>query len=268
MQHRTPLFLLALLAAPLAAQAYTPLQEREPLVTDRPDAAESSETVGDDRFQVETSTDFTQDKDQTAGTTARTYSFPTLVRYGIAEPVEIRFESELFSFNTQTGTATDRGFNDFDVGLKAHFLDNSGAVPSFGVLAHVGVPVGKNSLSSNAVVPTVKILGDWELPAGFSLGTNLGMDVPARDAAGDKFAQLLYAAAVGHDIPGTNERARLFVEGAGAIPVKGGKENDLSFNSGVAVFLTPNVQLDAVTRVGLTDAAAGFGAGFGLSVRR
>lgn len=234
------------------------------LTTDRPDAAEASVTVGKRRFQVESSVAYTRDTD--AGVTTTAYAFPTLLRYGIVDPLELRMEAEIFTFSND-GTGSDRGRNDLDIGLKGHFCDQQGARPSFGTLAHLTLPVGNDAYSTNGFEPSAKILADWELPAGFSLGTNLGMDLPVRDAAGDKFARALYAAAFGHAIPGTKDRLRLFIEAAGAVPLKSGKDSEHTFDSGLAWLATPNLQFDVAAQVGLNDAAANLSGGLGVSWR-
>lgn len=235
------------------------------LVTDRPDAAEASVTVGKLRFQVETSVAFSHDHD--AGVTSRTYGMPTLLRFGVIDPLELRVEGELVSIQTETGATTQRGVPDMAFGLKAHAFDQKGVRPSFGVLAHVGAPTGTDALSSNALEPSFKVLADWELPADFSLGTNYGFDIPARDIAGDKFARFLYAAALNHPTPFLKERMRVFIEAAGAVPFKKGKTMEHTFDAGLALFLTPDIQLDSFVAIGLNAASAGVQTGLGFSWR-
>ncbi len=258
--------ILTLIAVVLTFSATTHAAEYDTaLVTDRPDAAEASVTVGKQRFQVETSIGASHDT--TAGVTTRTYNVPTLLRYGIIDPLEVRVEGDLFNIQTATATTTERGFSDLAFGVKGHFVENEGWIPSFGALAHLNVPTGKNTFSSNGVEPIAKLLADWELPAGFSLGTNLGADLPVRDAAGDKFARLLYAAALGHGIPGTQDRLRLFVESTGAIPMKSGKPDEHQFDTGLALLITPDMQLDVVTQIGLNDNTPDITGGLGFSWR-
>ena len=62
------------------------------ITTDRPDAVESSLTVGRGRFQIETSV--AQERDKDAGTKTTVRTTPTLLRLGVTENVEIRLESE------------------------------------------------------------------------------------------------------------------------------------------------------------------------------
>lgn len=235
------------------------------LVTDRPDAAEASVTVGKLRFQVETSVAFSRDHD--AGVTTRTYGAPTLLRFGVIEPLELRVEGEMLSIQTATGAPTERGLSDFAFGMKGHVFDQQKWRPSLGVLAHVSVPTGADALSSNGVEPSFKVMTDWELPADFSLGTNYGLDVPVRDAAGDKFARFLYAAALNHPTPFLKDRMRVFVEAAGAVPLQRDKAMEHTFDTGLAFLITPNIQLDTFVQLGLTAAAPGVQTGLGLSWR-
>ncbi len=77
---------LALLA-PLSAIAGD-----DGIVTDRPDFVESSNVVGRGRFQIETSV--LAERDKSDGVRARTYSMPTLLRYGVGDVLELRLETD------------------------------------------------------------------------------------------------------------------------------------------------------------------------------
>lgn len=235
----------------------------QPISTDRPDAAEASGTVGKKHFQIETSFSFLHDRD--GNNTTRIYSFPTLLRYGIFEPLELRMESETFAFKTETGQNMQNGFTDMAVGAKAHFFDQSGWRPSFGGLFHMNLPTGKAPFSSRVAEPIVKALADWDLPADFSLGTNIGLDVPVRDDQGDKYARFLYAIAVGHPLPFGNERWRIFLETAGLIPLKEGKNDENTLDTGITFLATSKIQLDVVAQIGLSNAAPDITTGIGFS---
>ncbi|MFH1725988.1 MAG: transporter [Elusimicrobiota bacterium] len=108
------------------------------LVTDRPDTAESSVTVGKSRFQIETGFAFGQDK--ASGVTARNYGFSTLFRFGLTDPLELRVEGDMFITRTETGMSTQSGFSDLAFGAKAHLLDNGGWTPSLGALFNLKFP--------------------------------------------------------------------------------------------------------------------------------
>ncbi|MFP6685835.1 MAG: transporter [Polyangiaceae bacterium] len=235
------------------------------LVTDRPDAAEASVTVGKGRFQIETGVGYTHD--ERGGTTTKTFGMPTLLRYGIVDPVELRVEGEIFNVQSTTGAALQRGFTDMAVGAKVHVTDGGGLVPSFGVLGHLSTPTGNETFSSNGWEPTMKLLADWELPGKFGLGTNAGFDVPVRDAAGHKFVRFLYAAALSRGIPGLEDRLRVFIESAGAISLKRRKAHQHQFDTGLTVLLTPDMQLDVAAQIGLAEDSPDLAMGLGFSWR-
>lgn len=237
----------------------------KPIVTDRPDTAEASVTVGKYHLQLESSFAFSRDNE--AGVVAKTYSFPTLLRFGLFERLEFRMEGEMFAVQTQTAQATERGFSDLAFGLKTHLLENEGLVPSLGFLGHVNTPTGKDPFSANAPEYIFKALGEWELPEDFSFASNLGFDVPARDPHGDKYARFLYAVSTGHPIPFLKEKLNFFIEFAGIVPIHNNKLDEHSFDTGLVLRLSPDIQLDSFISVGLTGATTDFVTGLGFSWR-
>jgi hypothetical protein len=236
------------------------------IVTDRPDVADSSLTVGKLKFQVETSFEFTQDNE--SGITTRTYSLPTLFRFGVIDPLELRAEGSWFVFQTQTGERREGGFSDIALGLKWHIVDaRSKNLPSVGVLTMVRIPTGASEVSSGAVEPRFKVLVDTNLFYNLEFGLNVGVDVPVRDEMGDKFARFLYAASINYWMHRTNKRVKLFVESSGAVPLKSNKSVLASLNTGTAFLITPKMQVDGFVRIALTDATVDMVGGVGYSYR-
>ena len=230
------------------------------IITDRPDAAEASVTVGQWKFQSEHGVSFGYDNP--AGPSVKNYSFPTLLRFGILDPLEIRLETEIAAIQSSGGN-TESGFTDFDLGAKWHLHDQAEFFPSLGLLFHLTIPVGKDAFSSNVVVPTFKVLADWELPADFGLGTNAGFDVPAREG-GDKFARFLYAAALSHGL--FIEPLAGFVEFSGSLPTVSGKTQEHFFDAGFTWLFGKSIQADISGQIGLNDDAQDFALGTGVSI--
>lgn len=236
------------------------------LVADRPDIAESSETVGKLRLQIETSFEFSQDTENNS--TTRFYGFPTLVRFGIIDPLEIRVDSSIFVFRTRSGMKYDKGPADFTLGLKWHFLDHGPkGIPSMAMIVSVLFPTGADQFSENAYVPTFRLIADWELPINLSFGVNLGVDVPGRDAAGDKYAQFLYAVSLGYIFHGTQDRLKMYVEVEGVSPIKSNKTDLRTLGTGFMFLITPNVQVDTFIRAGITSHSPDWIAGVGGAFR-
>lgn len=221
------------------------------LVTDRPDVAESSETVGKHRFQWETS--FQVGHDTNAGVTTNTYSFPTLLRFGIIDIFEFRLEGEMLALQTMTGAPTEKGFTDLAIGFKVHFFDQKDFIPSVGFLAHVNIPTGHSAFTARVAEPIFKFLVDWDIPLDFSLGTNWGIDIPVRDDLGDKFARFLYATALGHPMPFLSDRFNFFIEFDGAIPIQSNKSDQHFFDTGLTFLLNDDMQLDTLVQFGLNN---------------
>ena len=85
-------------ALPLLALA----DDKDQIVTDRPDFVESSNVVGAGRFQIETS--FALDRNKANGIKERTYSTPTLLRFGINDTIEARLEGAPDDFGRHSDT--------------------------------------------------------------------------------------------------------------------------------------------------------------------
>jgi hypothetical protein len=97
--------------------------------------------------------------------------------------------------------------------------------------------------------------------------TNLGVDYPRRDTAGDRFARFVYGTAAHRTLPILRERMSAFVEFAGAAPIKSGKAGPHQFGTGLGFNLVDTVRLDTFARFGLNNAAADFQTGLGVSWR-
>lgn len=250
---------ILLLCCAFLAISFSAYAEETQIITDRPDAAEASVTVGQWKFQSEHG--FSFGYDNPSGASVKNYSFPTLLRFGILDAVELRVETEVAAIESSNGN-TESGLTDLDVGAKWHIHDQQEAFPSLGLLLHLTLPVGKDAFSSNVVVPTFKVLADWGLPYECGLGVNAGFDVPAREG-GDKFARFLYAAAFSH---GFLEQLAGFVEFAGSFPTVSGKTQEHFFDTGLTWLFTKRIQGDISGQLGLNEDAQDFALGTGVSI--
>lgn len=253
MTMRLSYLAVILLAAPLAAQ--------EPIATDRPDFVESSATVGAGVLQLETSaaTDWTA----VGSATERTVATPTLFRFGVSGRVELRVESDAYTRASRTGTESVDGFSDAALGLKWHAADARGLRPSTALLLHADLPSGSRAFRTDGVRPSLRVVGEWELPAGFALGVMPGI-VYDVDALGDRQWVTLFGATVGKPV---SESLRFFVEFTGeALPI-GGVPAVTELDMGTALLLSKDVQLDLSTGFGLSKGAADHALAIGFSRR-
>ncbi len=248
------LFTLTMFPATLLAQddEGTPTEdveimplEIEPLITDRPDVAESSRTVGKYTFQVELGADITD-----PAMDERTVVFPLKVRQGVSDNFELHLETDTFQISQD-----DSGLTSPELGFKWHLGDKPDAW-SIGLLSAVSIPLN----DEQGVVFSPTLAFDFDLGKDFGLGTNVGATIflSPRDTQADNAR---FAMSLGK---GWNDRLSTFIEGFGEATFSG--TLTLATDAGVTYLITPNMQFDAYVRQGLYQ-RSDLGAGLGFSFR-
>ncbi|MDI4631669.1 transporter [Pelomonas sp. V22] len=235
----------------LACLALPTLLAAEPIATDRPDFVESAATVGKGRFQIETSLAWERDRDGALRSWTR--STPSLLRIGLADDWELRFETDgaMRSRSTALGVRQrERGWSDLSVGLKWHASDGdeATATPDTAWLFHVDGDTGSRAYRGQGLRPSVRFVAEWELPAGWSAGLMPGLYMD-RNEDGKRFVGGILAAVLGKSI---TDRLRGFVELSAqqiASSRNGGKL--LTFDTGLAYLLADNMQVDMAVSRGL-----------------
>lgn len=261
-----PTMRISLAAAVVLAATAGPAWAKDELVTDRPDVSESSEVVGKGRYQVETSV--VSARDQQAGTRVRMLNTPTLLRIGIAEQFELRIESEGYTRLRADGAAPARasGMADTALGIKWHMQDgdDDDFVPSVAWLLHADFATGAKAFRGQGVRPSLRMVAEWELPQGWSVGAMPGV-FSEKNEAGERYTAGLLALVLGKDF---TPQWRGFVEYSLdqlASARHGG--NVTSWDAGVAYVLNKDVQLDFSISRGISKSAVDASVGVGLSVR-
>lgn len=253
-----PLFLLAVNA-----------QAEDEIQTDRPDFVESSNTVGKGRFQIETSVAFEFDKNSIER--SRTFATPTLMRLGVSEDWELRFETDGRLNQGVQDLATRQinrasGYGDFSLGLKWHQDDGDEKTfsPSTGWLFHLDMPAGSKAFLSHQVRPSLRYVAEWELPNDYSIGVMPGVIYEVNDDR-DRYWAGIFGLVVGKSF---TDKFRGFVEfGGQTITSKSNGGSQLTFDIGVAYLLTNLVQLDLLYNRGLNRYTPDDFFGMGLSIK-
>ncbi len=239
----------------------------EAIATDRPDFVESSDTVGKGRFQLETSVAF--ERDRRGSASSRLRSTPTLLRWGVADTVELRLETDgaLRARATVDGvTARESGFADSSLGLKWHVADGDEAngTPGMAWLFHVDAPSGSRAFKGQGWRPSVRLTAEWDLPKDLSVGV-MGGFYQERGEADRRYVGGILAVTMG--VPLT-ERWRGFVELAGqqlTTDRHGGRV--VTFDAGFTWQWTPTLQLDSAVSRGVSRAAPDWSWTVGVSVK-
>ncbi len=231
-------------------------QERDPLVTDRPDMTESAVSVAPGIWQIESGFHFEVDEMNGEKNFSRNLN-STLIRYGIVPGLELRLGVGYSSFSEPGSTV--EGFEPLSFGFKAELFSQSGARPKTAIL-NVVVPgsTGSSHFRSDSWSGTVLSAMSWELGEGLGLGANLGVAFEGQGAG----ALFPYSSSLGVSL---GENLGGFVELFGLLSEDSGPAH--SGKIGLVYLLTPDFQVDAYVSKGLNDRAPDWFAGFGVSWR-
>lgn len=249
----TILGLAMLVAGPVFA-----FEPEDSIATDRPDVVESSAVVGKGRFQLEASV--AGERFDHDGVREVTHSTPTLLRFGLTDATELRFETD----GRMNSGAAGRGYSDWSVGVKWHFADAAGSRPSMALLAHADVDSGSPAYRGSGVRPSLRLSAEWELADDWSFGVMPGVLLDRREDGG-RFASGIFAVTLGKEI---NDRLRGFVElAAPSIASARNGGTNAAFDFGAAWLLTNNAQLDMAFSRGLNHTTPKLGWTAGLSIK-
>jgi hypothetical protein len=244
------------LTAILAVLGCCVVVNAEELVTDRPDATESTAVVSPGSVQIESGWLYTEDDD--AGV-ERHEGPQTLIRIGLTEVTELRLG---WAGTIDEGSDGSSGVGDGEVGFKFHLHDADGRVPETAVLVSVSIPTGDDEFTSDEVDPAVRFAFSGDVTEGVSGGVNLGVEW-ASDENEDRDSTFIYTVAFG---VGLTEGIGAYVEVFGEIGVTADGDAH-SVDGGVTWLVAENLQLDALAGVGISGDAEDWFVGAGASVR-
>jgi hypothetical protein len=235
---RIALMTMALVTVPAVAEA------RSPIVTDRPDIAESSLTVGHGIYQLEQAAQ----NELSGGVSA--LMFPSLHRVGLGDRFELRMETPLVNMS-----AGRPGFDELAVGGKYHLLDGGefGEWPSLAVLAHATLTNG------GGFEPITKLLVDTALPFDLGVGFNVGASLPPGNAA----PAVNFAGSISRNL---TDPLRIYGELSGDQDFGAG-QSTLGVDGGLVYLVNDDFQLDLAAYKGLTATSVDWYVTSGVSVR-
>ncbi|HET8871734.1 MAG TPA: transporter [Aquabacterium sp.] len=226
----------------------------ESITTDRPGLVESSTVVGEGHTQVEASVALNRETEGSPRN--RTYSTPTLIRYGISDRLELRLEADGLMQSTQWDggvKSIDRGTSDLSFGIKWRMPTpaEGESGPSTAWLLHVDAPTGTKPFHGQGMRPSVRYVAEWDFDE-WSVGMMPGIYVEHNDA-NKRYVGSIFAVTVGKEL---TDQLRTFVEFAGqqlTSPKNGG--NVVVIDTGLTYLLSDRVQLDCAFSKGISHAA-------------
>ncbi|HEY4595103.1 MAG TPA: transporter [Thermoanaerobaculia bacterium] len=252
---------LLALAAPLAAQDFSGL--KEPINPDRPDFTNGPLLVEPGHLQIETGYTYTRLGEESSQTLGE-----ILLRYAFNDRWEGRLGLNSYQWiDPGMGERRISGFQDPSVEVKIRLNDAEAehrphGVPAMGLLVSTTIPVGARALTADVWQPRAALALHWDLPANWSLESNLG---GARLADGDqRFDQFFASLSAGFQL---NEKLGGFLEGYAFSKESADGDATEYADVGLAYLLSNDLQLDIRVGTGLAQPHPSWFTGLGLSVR-
>lgn len=243
--------------------------ERDRLVTDRPHISEATSVVGRGRVQLETGYSFF--RNEAGGVRTDTHSFPEpLLRIGmLAEWFELRLGYN-YLVETTRGPLGERmrasGSDDMLLAAKVALVKQRGVLPDITIFPQFRLPTGSEAFSADRILPGVNIAYAWVINEFVELECNTVFN-KKRDDTGHIYTELLQTANVEYDL---GEKWMGFTEYLAFVPSSAVSANfEHYFHYGLHYFVTPDVQIDIHSAVGLNQSADNLAfTGIGFSIRR
>ncbi len=229
---RSVAFVAGILFAAVAARS------QDLINPDRPGIADGSTTIRRGAVQIEAGIE--RDDQRSLGVEQRILSTPALLRVGITDALELRFESTGYHRLTSAGE-TSTGWAPASVGLKVHLQDEDANLhrPSLGIIARLFVPSGSGELHSGEATGDLRLAADLDLTDHWSINPNVGI---AFTEGGGRFTAALAALTIQYSF---TPRLNAFVDGGMQAPEERSGTSSLLLDTGAAYIVGRNLQLDA-----------------------
>lgn len=226
-------------------------------VPDRPGATNAHTTVGAGCLHFATAVDVTRAPATT------NLGFPSIVRMGIVQPLELRLSHSIVGVDIPDDGDTDVGAAPFGLELKWMALEADGRVPGMGAM--VGAFAPTNSAFGDEITPALHWLFDWSFAERFGWSVNLIGSIPPFEG-GRRAARVDYGTVVSAVLPVPGDWLGVFVDGAGGSLLRdGGWEQKVG--GGLTFLVLDNMQLDATFDVVVTGEDHPVRSGIGFAYR-
>lgn len=234
--------------------------------TDRPGLAFNPATVSKGTVQFEVGTPAVTLSGE-GDVDARLINFPAVLRVGVSEGFEVRVGSTLLNATrVETGSTevTEDGFGDVELGVKAAVPTGEGLLGGLSLIPSIILPSGDDAFTLGRAGYKLNVAAGWNLTSAFGLTTLTGMVVsPTVDASGNE-GYTTSGALVGVVSRSLGARVGSYAE-VGYYPSEG--EDPAYAGGGLTFLVSPACQLDLSFDRGLTDSAANWLFGAGISLR-
>lgn len=215
----------------------------EPLVTDRPDATESSSITPRGFLQIETGGFYESFEENSIKTETFTYN-TTLLRLGLLNNLELRLGWNVLEQKTSNLNAVLSGFGPLLLGAKIAIMEAQKWLPKIALIGHLQLPfLAGTDYKTETTGTDFRFAFAHMLSESSSLSYNLG----AQWSNDSSEAAYIYTISYGYSI---NDTIGWYVEFYGDFP-ENSKANHF-WDSGFTYLLSNNFQLDATVGTSIT----------------
>ncbi len=220
----------------------------EPLVTDRPDATESSSTVGKGVLQFETGGIYESYENNSIKNENYTYN-TMLIRYGILDNMELRlgwdFVEGISKVNGNKLDNITSGFSPLLLGMKVDITEENGLMPEIALIGHV-FPVFSASTDYRPEHTGVDFR--FSLSHTLSEKSSLGYNIGAEWGNDSPEATCVYTLAYGYSL---TDRFGMYAEVYGDLPEDHSANH--YWDAGMTYLVSNDLQLDAYVGTSITE---------------
>ena len=246
----------------------TPKDQMRELSTDRPDTTESPYSVDAGHFQVEWEA-LSVGRTKTGGVTTKTLSSSVNAKVGLTNRSDLQVVMEFFRDVSQSGNGADfdeSGIGDLDIRYKFNLWGNDGGPTAAGLMPFITLPTHSEDFGASRDVEGGLIIPfATELDGGWGLGVMLEVDFVRNDADDGHTVVWVQTVTAAHDIVGDLGGFLEFVNLASA---DDDASSEAYFNAGLTYGVNDDLQLDAGTNIGLTQASKDTRFFLGISFRK
>lgn len=247
----------------------SPAKESGRLITDRPHVSEATSTVGKGTLQLETGYTFFFDREAGVETTRHSLPEP-LLRWGLfADWFELRLGTNYLRETQSTSLVRSRlsGMDDMLVASKVAIVKQRGWLPDFTIFPQLRIPTGGRDWTGDAALPGVNFAYSWAVTPLIEIECNTIFNRKRGDDGSSLFTEQLQTINLEYDLSeqwlGFTEF--LFFQPWASDPVVPPTNY---FHTGIQYFITPDLQFDVHSAVGLNRAAENLAfTGCGLCIR-
>ena len=238
--------------------------------TDRPTKSNVPFTVDAGRFQIETDiANFAYDN--TAGVKTRTFqALDPAFKLGVTSSIDVEVQfnglQSISVGNNTVPTTHNQGFGDVFFRSKINLIGNDSGDLAVTVLPYVKAPSQRAVISNGVVEGGIIIPISYKLPNDFVLLVDPEFDALKNISNSSRHVNFTNLVNISHPVPGIKDLTVL-AEFFAMVPDERGAPNIYTADFALAYDVTPMLQLDVGTNIGLNAAAPDLQVYTGISAK-